>query len=453
MWEMKHRAKKKKLKTSFVRMIAFGFLALIFLGTCLLSLPIAVKPGQDTSILNALFTATSATCVTGLVVVDTYTNWTLFGQIVILGLIQIGGLGFITIGIYIAVLLKRKIGLKEREAIHESVNTLQNAGAVKLTKRIIQGALLVEGVAAILLSIRFVPILGPAEGIYYGVFHAISAFCNAGFDLMGRWEAYSSLCRFEGDILINAVIISVIIIGGIGFIVWDDLIRHKWHIKKYLLHTKIVLTTTAILVFGGAFLFYLFEKDALFAGMSTSQTICGSLFAAVTPRTAGFNTVDLGAMTNASKLLTVIFMFIGGSPGSTAGGVKTTTMVVLVLSAVAMIRSSYGTNIGGRRLEEEAIKKAGTVFTINLMLALVAMLIILAVQPLDFLDVLLEVFSAIGTVGMSTGITRQLTTLSRIIIILLMYCGRLGSLSFVLIFAEKKKVPPIQYPQEKILVG
>lgn len=442
-----------KMKASYVRLIAVGFAMLILIGTVLLSLPIATKSGQGMNFIDALFTATSATCVTGLVVADTYTNWTLFGQIVIISLIQIGGLGFITIGVYIAVLLKKKIGLWEREAIHESVSTLQSAGSVKMTKKIIQGTFLIEGIAAVLISCRFVPILGWAEGIYYGIFHAISAFCNAGFDLMGRWEAYSSLCLFKGDVLLNTVVMLVIVLGGLGFIVWDDLLRNKWHWKKYMLHTKMVLTITGVLIFGSAFLFFLFERNNVFAGMSGKETVLCSLFAAVTPRTAGFNTVDLATMTDGSKLLTTILMFIGGSPGSTAGGAKTTTVVVMLLSAIAMIRSSHGVNVFGRRLEPETVHKASTVFFINLSMALVAIMLILAIQPLEFMDVCMEVFSAIGTVGMSTGVTRQLNDISKIIIILLMYCGRLGSLSFVLVFAQKKKVPPIVNPQEKMLVG
>ena len=442
-----------KVKGSYVHLIAIGFALLILLGAALLTLPIATKSGQGMKFIDALFTATSATCVTGLIIADTYTNWTLFGQIVILTLIQIGGLGFITIGVYIAVLLKKKIGLWGREAIHESVSTMESAGSVKMTKKIIKGTLLIEAIAAVLIACRFVPILGWVEGIYYGIFHAISGFCNAGFDLMGRWEAYSSLCLFQGDILLNVVIMSLIVLGGLGFIVWDDLVRHKWHWKRYMLHTKMVLTITTILIFGGAFLFFLFERNNVFAGMSVKDTILCSLFAAVTPRTAGFNTVDLAAMTDGSKLLTTILMFIGGSPGSTAGGTKTTTVMVMLLSAVAMIRSSYGTNVFGRRLEQEVIHKASTVFFINLSMGLIAIMIILGIQPLDFMDVCLEVFSAIGTVGMSTGITRQLNDISKILIILLMYCGRLGSFSFVLIFAQKKKVPPILNPEEKMLVG
>ncbi len=443
----------EKLKNSYIRLIAAGFGFLILTGSFLLSLPAATRTGEKMSYMDALFTATSATCVTGLIVTDTYTNWTLFGQLVILGLIQIGGLGFITIGVYIAVLLKKKIGLWEREAIHESVSTLTSAGSVKLTKKIIQGTLLIEGIGAALLSCRFVPLLGWKEGIYYGIFHAISGFCNAGFDLMGRWEPYSSLTLFKGDVLVNTVIMLLITLGGLGFLVWDDLLQNKWHWKKYLLHTKMVLTISGILLFAGAFLFYLFERQNVFAGLSQKETLLCSLFAAVTPRTAGFNTVDIAAMTDGSKLLTSILMFIGGSPGSTAGGIKTTTAAVMFLSAAAVIGNSHGTNIYGRRLEESAIRKASTVFFVNLTLAMAAIMAILAIQPLEFMDVCLEVVSAIGTVGMSTGVTRQLAPISKLIMIVLMYCGRLGSLSFVLIFAQKTKVPPLLNPQEKILVG
>lgn len=442
-----------KLKISYVRIIAVGFLGLILLGSLLLSLPAATGSGQRMPYLDTLFTATSATCVTGLIVADTYTNWSRFGQCVILGLIQIGGLGFITIGIYIAVLLKKKIGLREREAVHESVSTMETAGAVRLTKKIIQGTLLFEGLGALLLSLRFIPVLGLAEGIYYGCFHSISAFCNAGFDLMGRWEPYSSLTAFEGDVLVNVVIMLLITIGGIGFIVWDDIYRNRWHVKRYLLHTKIVLTASFIFTFGGALCFLLFERNNLFSYMDTGETILGALFASVTARTAGFNTIDVAAMTDAGKLLTVVLMFIGGSPGSTAGGIKTTTFVVVVFAAFAMIRSTYGTNVFDRRIPEDVIRKAAAVMVINLSLAVAAVTALLALEPFSMSDVLLEVFSAIGTVGMSTGITRDLTVGSKIILILLMYCGRLGSLSFALVLAKRKVIPPIQCPEEKLIVG
>lgn len=445
--------KKKKQKMSYTRMIAVGFAALIFLGAIFLTLPIATRSGEGMRFLDALFTATSATCVTGLVIADTYTNWTLFGQLVILTLIQIGGLGFITIGVYVAVILKKKIGLKSREAIHESVSTMETAGAVRLTKKIIQGTLLLELIGAIILSVKFIPSFGFVKGFYFGIFHSISAFCNAGFDLMGYWEPYSSFVGYEGDLLINGVVMILITIGGIGFIVWDDLIRNGLHFKKYLLHTKIVLTTSAFLVFGGAVLFWFFERNNLFVDMTLKETILGALFSSVTARTAGFNTVDTASLSPSSQMLTIMLMFIGGSPGSTAGGIKTTTIFVLFISAVSMIKQSYGVNVFGRRLYQDAVKRASTVFFINLSLALFAITILLSLEPFSMSEIMFEVFSAIGTVGMSTGITRDLHEASKMVIIVLMYCGRLGSLSFALVFAQRKVIAPVQYPEEKMIVG
>lgn len=445
------QAMKKKKSTT--RMIAFGFAAIICIGTCLLSLPIAARSGES-NILNAFFTATSATCVTGLVVADTYQNWTLFGQLVIISMIQIGGLGFMTIGVYISVLLKKKIGLQERETLHESVNSLAVAGVVRLAKKIVQGTFLVEGIGALLLAIRFIPQFGWIKGSYYAVFHAISAFCNAGFDLFGIQGAYSSLVYFEDDILVNIVIMSLILIGGIGFIVWDDISKNKWHFKKYLLHTKIVLVSTLGITVIGTALFLVMEHQHLFADMSWKEKLLAALFSCVTPRTAGFNTVDTAALTDASKFLTMLLMFIGGSPGSTAGGAKTTTMVVLIFYAIAMIRNHEDINLFGRRLTSEVVKKANAVVMINLSLAVTAGLAIMTMQPtIPFVDVMFEVLSAINTVGMTTGITRDLTVWSRIIIVLLMYCGRLGSLSFALVFAQKNTTDCVRLPQEKIIVG
>lgn len=444
--------KKQKRKMPQTRALALGFAAIILAGTLLLMMPFATRDGH-VSFLNALFTATSATCVTGLVVADTYQNWTLFGQLVILGLIQIGGIGFMTIGVYVAVLLKKKIGLKEREFLHESVSTLEVAGVVRLTKRIVQGTVFFELVGAVLLAIRFVPAKGVLKGIYYSVFHSVSAFCNAGFDLMGDTESYSSFVSYEGDVLVNLTLMGLILIGGIGFIVWDDIYRNRLNFRRYLLHSKIVLLMTLFLTAAGTVLFLVVERGGVLSGMNGVERLMGAMFASVTPRTAGFNTTDVGAMTGAGKLLTILLMFIGGSPGSTAGGIKTTTFAVMILSALATIRNSYGTNIFRRRLEEDVIKRASTVFTINLTLAVTAAVILVALQPLPLDDVLVEVVSAISTVGMSSGITRELCTLSRVVIIFLMYCGRLGSLTFALSFARKKDVPPVQQPAEKIVVG
>ena len=416
-------------------------------------LPFASRDGQSEPFLNCLFTATSASCVTGLVVADTWSQWSLFGQLVILTMIQIGGLGFITVGVFISIVLRRKIGLKDSGLMMESVNTLQIGGVVRLAKKIIIGTCIFEGTGAVLLAIRFIPQFGFLRGLFYGIFHSISAFCNAGFDLMGGQTPYSSFVAYYDDWLVNLVIMSLIIIGGIGFIVWDDLSRNKLHFRKYMLQTKIVLVTTAILVFGGGLLFYLLERNHLLVGMNTSGKILTSLFSSVTARTAGFNTTDTAALTDGSKLLTIILMFIGGSPGSTAGGIKTTTLVVLLLCVHSNIKQTYGINIFGRRLENDAVKRAGTILTINLLLAVTASLAIMAIQPLGFSDILFETFSAIGTVGMTTGITRALHPVSRCIIILLMYCGRIGSLSFALAFVQSKRKPHVQQPAEAINIG
>lgn len=440
-------------RLSKVQTIALGFFLIIVAGTLLLMLPIASRDGHSTGFFHALFTATSSTCVTGLVVVDTYTNWTLFGQVVILALIQIGGLGFITIGMFFSIFLKRKIGLKERNLIQESVNTLQISGIVRLVKKIVCYTIAFEGIGAILLMTRFIPRFGWLKGIWYGIFHAISAFCNAGFDLMGQFEPYASLTMYYDDIVINIVVMALIIIGGIGFIVWDDISKHKWHIKKYMLHTKIVLMMTAVLTLGGALCFYLFERNNLLLGMDAKGQILSSLFGSVTTRTAGFNTLDTGAYTEATRMLTVILMFIGGNPGSTAGGIKTTTTLVILLYIWANLRNKRGLNIFGRRLDEDAIKKASTVFCINLILATVCVTIMSALETLPLSDIMMEVFSAIGTVGISTGITRDISMVSKYMLIILMYCGRIGSMSFALAFTEKKKSNPVQLPVEQITIG
>lgn len=445
--------KKLKGKWSYTQMLALGFGLIILGGAALLMLPAASRNGSWTPFLNALFTAASATCVTGLVVADTWRYWSLFGQLVILALIQIGGLGFITIGAYISVILKKKIGLKGRTAIHESISTIEIAGVVRLVRKIIRGTFLFEMAGAMLLALRFIPEFGLVRGSYFGIFHSISAFCNAGFDLMGIREEYSSLVAYEGDVIVNLTVMGLIIVGGAGFMVWDDFLRNRFHFKKYMLHSKILLTATGILIAGGTVLFLLFENNGLFAGMTIREKALGAMFAAVTPRTAGFNTIDLGGLSNASKILTMILMFIGGGSGSTAGGIKVTSAVVMVLSAAAMIRRTPGVNIYGRRLDEDAVRRASAIMMCNLGLILLASMIIFAVQPLDFSDVFMETFSAMGTVGLSTGITRSLLPVSRIAIIILMYCGRLGSLTFALVFAQRKAAAPVQQPVEKIVVG
>ena len=440
-------------RLSGMQLIAGGFFLIIFIGTPLLLLPFASRPGEHTSFLAALFTSASATCVTGLVVVDTFTHWTLFGQTVILCLIQIGGLGFITIGITVSILLRRKIGLKERGLIQESFNIIELRGMVRLTKRVILGTLFFELTGAVILSLCFIPKMGIFQGVYYGIFHSVSGFCNAGFDLMGRYASFSSLTGYSSHPIVLLTIMALITIGGIGFFVWNDLYEHKFHFRKYALHTKIVISFSFLLIFGGALLFYLLERNNLFAGMNITDTVLNALFCSVTPRTAGFNTVDVGSMTDGGKLLTVVLMFIGGAPGSTAGGVKVTTIVVLFIYIKASLTRTVGYNVFGRRLEDEALHKAAAVFCTNLTLAVAAVIIVCGLQNFNGTNSLLEVFSAIGTVGMTAGLTTQLNAASRIVIILLMYLGRVGSLSFAMSFTDKKKIAHVMQPAEKINIG
>lgn len=444
---------KMRNRLTRTQWIAVGFFIIILCGTSLLMLPVSSRETSWTDPLSALFTATSATCVTGLAVVDTYQHWSLFGQLVILLMIQIGGLGFVTIGVTILLLMGRRIGLADRGLLKDSVNTLELGGIVRLAKLIMKGTLWIEGIGAVLFSLRFVPEFGLLEGIYYGIFHSVSAFCNAGFDLMGRFEAYSSLVRYENDWLINLTAVGLILSGGLGFVVWRDLEKNRFHIRKYTLHTKMVLTALVVLVAVPTGLFWLLERNNVLAGLDGSGQFLGALFAAVTPRTAGFNTTDVGAMTDAGKLLTLILMLIGGNPGSTAGGVKTTTIMVLLCYIISMIQRRDGVNIYGRRLEDGMIEKAAVVFTLTLSMAVTAAFLICALDGLPLTDVLLETFSAVDTVGMTTGITRQTSTGSRIILILLMYCGRIGSLSFALAFTDKKQKSGLRQPMERINIG
>lgn len=441
-------------RLSSIQIIALGFSIIIITGTLLLMLPISCAEGHPTSFLTSLFTATSASCVTGLILVDTATYWSTFGQIVILCLIQIGGLGFMTIATFFLSFAKKSIDLRKRQIMAESINTVHIAGLKKITRKIFLGTALFEGTGAVLLAIRFVPEFGLGTGIYYGIFHSISAFCNAGFDLIGVRNKFCSLVDYSDDILVNLTIMALIVIGGIGFLVWDDVHKNKFHIRKYQLHTKIVLTVSAILIFGGAFLFFMFEKDNLLADSSTKERVLVSLFTSVSCRTAGFNTVDMALATRASILLMCFLMFVGGSSGSTAGGIKTTTIAVVASYLIADLRGVARPKIFGRTYEHGTHKKAMTVFTFNLLLTFTATLAICGLQEeFALTDVMYEVFSAMGTVGMSTGITRSLSYSSQLIIIFLMFCGRVGSISFALALLEKREQPAITYPSEAITVG
>ncbi|SDK92018.1 TrkH family potassium uptake protein [Natronincola ferrireducens] len=445
---------KSRFNLTYAKLSAIGFIIIIIIGAILLSLPISSKSGEVTPFINALFTATSATTVTGLVVYDTYSHFSPFGQSVILVLIQIGGLGFMIIATMFLLVLRKKIGIRERSFLKESVNTIHIGGVVRLAKHILVGTILLEGIGTIILSIKFSSEMGVKAGIFNGVFHSVSAFNNAGFDLMGRYEAYSSLTKYSSDTVVNITIMTLIVIGGIGFVVWEDIYKNKHRFQKYQLHSKIVLFTTALLIICSAIAFYVLERNNLLADTGVKETILSSFFQAITPRTAGFNTMDTASLSEGSKLLTMILMIIGGSSGSTAGGIKTTTFIITILSVISLVRHSNDLNIFGRRLEDNILKRAYSIITIYITGAFIGMLFISLIQPeLALSDIAFEVLSATGTVGMSTGITRQLNVLSRFIVIILMFCGRIGSLAVVMAVAENKNNVIVKNPLEKIVIG
>ena len=442
-----------KLRFSHIQIIVAGYLSIVFAGTVLLLLPLASADGAAAPFRTALFTAVSASCVTGLVLRDTATGWSGFGQAVILVLIQLGGLGFMTVATFLYEAFHRRMGLRSRELMVESINTTHVGGIMRLAKQIVLLTVLFEGTGALLLLIRFIPRFGFPRGLWYAVFHSISAFCNAGFDLMGVLEPGSSLTHFSGDFIVNVVLVLLITLGGLGFLVWDDLLRCGFRFRHYRLHTKLVLATSAILTLGGALVFLLLEWDATGAGRSVGERILTALFAAVTPRTAGFNTVNIPEMSSGSKLLTIFLMIVGGSPGSTAGGVKTTSLAVIVLYTYASFRGREMPMVFGRSISEAAFRKSCSVLFFNIGIALVAAIVLCQFQPLEPVDALFETVSAIGTVGMTAGITQSLRAFSSYVVALLMFAGRVGSVSFAVALLEKRSNPPVTYPIEDITVG
>jgi len=435
------------------QVLAFGFLVVILIGAALLRLPIASRDRVPIPWIDAIFTASSATCVTGLIVYDTYTQFTIFGQTVIILLIQIGGLGFMTVATMFSMFMGRRIGLMERGLMKESIGTFQVGGIVRILKHVLVGTAVMEGLGAVLLAIRFIPDMGFATGVYYGVFHSISAFCNAGFDIMGRFGPFSSLVPYQSDVLVNVVIMALIAIGGLGFVVWEDLYVKRFRFSRMSLHTKAVLIFTAVLILGGAVLFFIFERDNTLKGLPLGTRILASFFQSVTPRTAGFNTVSMSSLTGGGKLLIILLMAIGGSPGSTAGGLKTTTVLVLVLAAFSYVRSQEDVNYMGRRLENGVTRKAFTIATVYILTALIAVLLIVGMQPFVMEDVAFEVVSALSTVGLSVGITPSLNTPAKAIISLLVYLGRVGAISVLMAFAHSHSGLNTKKPVDKVIVG
>ena len=428
-----------------MKIILFGYCAIICIGSILLALPISTRNPDAANLFTGFFTATSATCVTGLIQVDTYTHWSFFGQGVILCLIQIGGIGFMTLCISIMTLTKRKIGLVSRSLMQNSVSAPQIGGIVKMTRFIIIGTFSIEFLGAFLLAFHFCPKFGLSKGIWFSIFHSISAFCNAGFDLMGNFEPYSSLVSFQDNWYLNMIIMLLIIIGGLGFLVWKDIIDNRGHFSKMRLHTKIVITTTRILIFGGALFIYFCEQG--------NATILSSLFQSVTARTAGFNTVDLSKIRETTQLIIIILMFVGGSSGSTAGGIKTTTIAVMLVNIISMFKQKKGVEVFKRRISDEIVKMASCVLMAYLVLTLIVSLIICQLENISYITVLFECVSAIATVGLTIGITSQLGVISQCLLALLMLFGRVGSITFLLAFASNRVTPLAKAPAEKIQIG
>lgn len=445
---------KKKIKWTATKIIAVGYVLVILAGTLLLMLPVSNRSNTMTPFMDAWFTATSATCVTGLVTNDTYTFWSTFGQCVILVLIQIGGIGFMTIAISALTFTRKKIGLSQRLLMQESVAAPQVGGIVRMSKFVLSGTLLFEGIGALLLAFYFVPRLGMGKGIYYSVFHAISAFCNAGIDLMGYFCPSSSLITAADSYLVGITIGLLILIGGIGFLVWADIKRWKLRFKNYRLHTKIVLAAGLGLVVLGTLLIFIFEfgKPSM-EGKNLGQQILCAFFQAVTPRTAGFNTMDLTQLTGSSQMLMVCLMFIGGSPGSTAGGIKTTTMMILLLTIWTELRQRKDVEVFKRRVEAETIRHASCILMMYGTLSILCAMTIAVIEGIGIKEVLFEVVSAICTVGLSLGITPQLGAVSHVMLILLMYIGRVGGITILISFSSRISSIPSKLPTEKVSVG
>jgi len=441
--EKKHDS-NKIITIQPTRLIVLSFALVILTGTLLLLLPAASRDGKGSTLIEALFTATSATCVTGLVVVDTYQHWSTFGQIVIISLIQVGGLGLITFVTFFSSMLGRKMRIKSMVLAQESINYFSIAGIRQLVMKIVLVTLSIEFIGALLLSTSFVPQYG-AKGFYLGFFHSVSAFCNAGFDLMSISGAgqFLSFIQYNNDPVVIYTVASLVVIGGLGFVVWKDL--YEYRKSKYLmLHTKLVLIMTAILIVLGSILFFVFESQnpATMAKLNLAGKINASVFQSVTPRTAGFNTIDLNGMKDISKLLSIILMFIGAAPGS-------------IFAILSQLKGSDEIVIFKRRVSFSTVSKALAIMGLSLMLVLVVSAIIQTIEDQPMINVLFETTSAFGTVGLTTGLTTGLHNISKLLLILLMYLGRVGPVSFALALATNshKNNTDIIYPEDKVIVG
>lgn len=439
----------KRVKLTPPQILVFGFAAIIALGAVLLTLPGFTVPGKSADFLTALFTSTSAVCVTGLVVVDTGTHWTLAGQVLIMLLIQVGGLGFMTMAMIFFIMMGKRIGLKNRLIIKESLNQLNVAGVVGLVKMILLFTIATELLAAIILGIWWSRELGPLKGAWYGLFHSVTAFNNAGFDLFGEFR---SLTEYRGDPVVNLVTTSLIIIGGLGFsVVWD--LWKNCNKKRLSVHTSLVITSTVVLLFIGTVFFGALEWNGSLKGLPLQDKMLASYFQGVTPRTAGFNTVDLTVLQPTTLLMIIILMFIGASPGSTGGGIKTTTFSLLLLASRSVSAGREDIEVYSRRIPFQQVYKALTIFLLAIFWVILVVMVLTITEKADFLALLFETVSAMGTVGLTLGITPGLSEFGKILIMLTMFLGRIGPVTVAFALAQKGEVSKIRYPEEKIIVG
>lgn len=437
-----------KIRLTTSQSIILGFFSMILLGTFLLMLPFSSRAGVATPFSDALFTATSAVCVTGLVVYDTAAYWSVFGQTVIIILIQIGGMGVITVAASFALISGRRISLMQRSTMQEAISAPKVGGIVRLTSFIIRISLLIELLGAVAMAPVFCRDFGP-KGLWMALFHSISAFCNAGFDLMGTSMPFSSLTGYTADPVINVIVMLLVVIGGIGFLTWDDIRAHKLHVHQYRMQSKVILCTTAILLLFPALYFFFFE----FSSLAPGERVLASLFQSVTTRTAGFNTADLTALSEPGRYIMIALMLIGGSPGSTAGGMKTTTIAVLFASAISTFFRKEYAHFFDRRIDDSVIKNAATILLMYLSLFFFGGLAISIIEGAPMLDCLFETASAVGTVGLTLGLTSHLGLVSRGILIVLMFFGRVGGLTLIFAALSGTAKNVSKYPQEKITVG
>jgi trk system potassium uptake protein TrkH len=447
--------KKHRLKLSSTQIIALAFLGIILLGTVLLTLPIASRDGRSCGFLPALFTATSSTCVTGLSLFDTYTQWSGFGQGVILGLIELGGLGFMSAASIVVFLLGKKIGLRQRMLMAQALSLNEMEGVVRLQKWVIFGSLSVQLAGAVVLFLRFLPQQGALTAAWWGIFHAVSAFCNAGFDIVGSITPGTSIMAFNGDPVVCITLMALVVIAGLGFFVWEEVVRlHSW--KKFSVYTKLVLLTSLILLVGGAGLFALLEwnNPGTLGPMPVPQKILNAFFQSVTVRTAGFAAVDQALLTDGSKGLSMMLMLIGGSSGSTAGGIKTVTVVVLALFVWARSRGKRSACVFKHTIPEDKVMDAATITLLVVVLSVFGGIFVSATSPVSFTDALYESISALATVGLTAGATGSLSIPAQILIIIYMYFGRVGVLTISLGFLMGDKAEErFRYAYTNLLIG